>query len=296
MKYLILPVYILSTFICCNAQTNEFTFSYENFEKEIIEYEPKQNEVSDKKFEHAVFVLNEVKKDVNNDALGFNRADYYNILSSFLTLNESKKNILIAYKKFKKSQGSCEYFMSSVFFKSSKFDLIRDDIEKQILFCQNSNTEESTEVDLKGYSSENNLDYNLVELISNISKLDQEYRSAEEKIYLKKQSALDKRNQKLIDSLFNKYQKYIGKTLVGEKFESVMWSVIQHSNLEMMEKYLPIIQKAVQDDDLHQTPFKMLIDRIYSQKENYQIFGSQGGVELASEEIRKKVIAKYKIE
>lgn len=186
--------------------------------------------------------------------------------------------------------------MSSVFFKSSKFDLIRDDIEKQILFCQNSNIEESTEVDLKAYSSENNLDYNLVELISNISKLDQEYRSSEEKIYLKKQPALDKRNQKLIDSLFNKHQKYIGKTLVGEKFESVMWSVIQHSNLEMMEKYLPIIQKAVQEDNLNQTPFKMLIDRIYSQKENYQIFGSQGGVELASEEIRKKVIAKYKIE
>ncbi|WP_178984706.1 hypothetical protein [Winogradskyella helgolandensis] len=295
MKYLILPVFILSTFICCNAQTNEFTFSYENFEKEIIGYEPKQNEVSDKKFEHSVFVLNEVKKDVNNDALGFNRADYFNILSSFLTLNESKKNILIAYNKFKKSEGSCEYFVGGLF-KSDKFDLIRDDIENQILLCKTSSLEKSTEVNLKTYSSENNLDYNLVELISNISKLDQEYRSAEEKIYLKKQPELDKRNQKLIDSLFNKYQKYNGKTLVGEKFESVMWSVIQHSNLEMMEKYLPIIQKAVQDDDLHQTPFKMLIDRIYSQKENYQIFGSQGGVELASEEIRKKVIAKYKIE
>ncbi|WP_179319456.1 hypothetical protein [Winogradskyella helgolandensis] len=296
MKYLILPVFILSIFICCNAQTNEFTFSYENFEKEIIGYEPKQNEVSDKKFEHSVFVLNEVKKDVNNDALGFNRADYFNILSSFLTLNESKKNILIAYNKFKKSEGSCEYFTSSIFFKSSKFDIIRDDIEKQIKICQDSNLKEASKFNLKTYSSENNLDYNLVELISNISKLDQEYRSAEEKIYLKKQPELDKRNQKLIDSLFNKYQKYIGKTLVGEKFESVMWSVIQHSNLEMMEKYLPIIQKAVQDDDLHQTPFKMLIDRIYSQKENYQIFGSQGGVELASEEIRKKVIATYKIE
>jgi len=295
MKYSILPVFIFSTFIYCNAQTNEFTFSYKNFEKELIEYEPKQNEVSDKKFEHAVFVLNEVKEDVKNDVLGFNRADYYNILSSFLTLNESNKNILIAYKKFKKSKGSCEYFMSSLFFKSSKFDLLRDDIEKQTLFCQTSNTEESTEVDLKVYSSKNNLDYNLVKLIQKINQLDKKYRD-NENIDWSKQTPIDLENQRIIDSLFLKHKKYIGTSFVGEKFESVMWVVIQHSNLKMMEKYLPIIQKAVQDDDLHQTPFKMLIDRIYSQKENYQIFGSQGGIELASEEIRKKVIAKYKIE
>lgn len=295
MKYLILSIFILSTFINCNAQSNNFTFSYDNFEKEIMVYEPEQREVSDKNFAHGVFVLNEVKKDVKNDILGFNRADYFNILSSFVTLNESKKNIITAYNKFKKSQGSCEYFMSSGIFKSSKFDLIRDDIEKQTLLCQTSNTNESTEIDIKTYSSDKNLDYNLLELIVKIDKLDQKYRN-DKNIDWSKQIPIDKENQQIIDSLYTKYKKYIGTSLVGVKYNSVMWEVIQHSNIEMMEKFLPIIQNAVKQKEIDVVPFKMLIDRIYSQKENYQIFGSQGGVELASEEIRKKVIAKYELQ
>lgn len=295
MKHLISPIFLLSIFINCNAQSKKYTFNYDNFEKEILTYEPEQNEVSDKDYEHGVFVLNEVKKDVRNDVKGFNRADYFNILSSFLSLKESKQNIIIAYEKFKNSEGSCEYFTTSGFFKSYKFDLIRDDIEKQILLCKTSMLKESTEIDLKIYSSENNLDYKLVELISKINRLDKKYRS-NENIDWSKQTPIDLENQRIIDSLYAKHKKYIGTSLVGEKFNYVMWAVIQHSNLEMMEKFLPIIQKAVKQNEIGVTPFKMLIDRIYTQKENYQIFGSQRGVELASEEIRKKVIVKYDLQ
>lgn len=63
-----------------------------------------------------------------------------------------------------------------------------------------------------------------------------------------------------------------------------------------MEKYLPIVQKAVEDKELDVVPLKMLIDRIYSQKEKYQIFGSQMGVKMASETIRQGVIEKYNLE
>ena len=147
MEHLILPIMILSTFISCNAQPNKNNFSYENFENEVLNYQPKKNEVPDKDFEHGVFVLNEVKKGVNNDIKEFNRADYFNILSSFLSIKESKDNIVIAYEKFRSSEGSCEYFSTSGLFKSDKFDLIRDDIEKQILLCRTSTVEESTEID-----------------------------------------------------------------------------------------------------------------------------------------------------
>ena len=81
MRYLTTPILILVIVINSYAQSNKFTFSNDNFEKEIIAYQPKQDNVSDKDFKHAVFVLNEVKKDVNIDPLGFNRADYYNILN-----------------------------------------------------------------------------------------------------------------------------------------------------------------------------------------------------------------------
>ncbi len=295
MKNLISSIFIFLIFITCNSQSKVKNFSYENFETEIMEYKPNQNEVSDEKFKHAVFVLSEVKKEVKKDPLGFNRADYFNILSSFISLNESKKNILVAYDKFKKSEGSCEYFMSSIFFKSSKFDLIRADIEKQRLICKTTNVEKSAEIDIKTYSSKNNLDYKLVEMMVKIEKLDTKYRK-DKNIDWSKQTPIDLENQKRIDSLFTKHKKYIGTSLVGEKFNHVMWAVIQHSNLEMMEKFMPIIQKAVKQKEIGVLPFKMLIDRVYAQKENYQIFGSQGGIELASEEIRKKVIKKYDLQ
>jgi len=77
-----------------------------------------------------------------------------------------------------------------------------------------------------------------------------------------------------------------------------MWAVIQHSNLEMMERYLPVIQKAVKDKELNIVPLKMLIDRFYGLKYGYQIFGSQSGFgfEMADEKTRKEIELKYGIE
>jgi hypothetical protein len=77
-----------------------------------------------------------------------------------------------------------------------------------------------------------------------------------------------------------------------------MWSVIQHSNPEMMEKYLPIVNKAVENNDLDKTPLKMLIDRYYGLKYGYQIFGSQNGFgfKMADDETRNKIIKQYGID
>ncbi|TBW26565.1 hypothetical protein [Gramella sp. KN1008] len=109
---------------------------------------------------------------------------------------------------------------------------------------------------------------------------------------------MDASNQKSVDSLFSIYKKYIGRELAGEEYSDVMWSVIQHSNITMMEKYLPEIQKAYANNEINVLPFKMLIDRIYAIKYGCQIFGSQGGglgVEVANDSIRNQVIKKYKI-
>lgn len=295
MKYLISAIFTLIPFISCHSQSNEFTFSYSNFEEEILRYEPVQMGIEEKDFKHGVFILNEVKKDISNDPEGFNRADYFNILSAFLSLKQSKENVLIAYGKFKDSEGSCEYFLAGGLFKSELYDVIRDQIEKQIFLCTTSASTEPADIDLKTYSSENNLDYDLVALIAEISKLDAKYRGSENADW-SKQTPIDLENQRLIDSLYAAHKKYIGTSLVGEEFNYVMWIVIQHSNLRMMEKFLPIVQDAVEQGEIGVTPFKMLIDRVYAQKENYQIFGSQQGVELASEEIRKRLILKYGLE
>src|SRR5690606_9983453 len=145
----------------------------------------------------------------------------------------------------------------------------------------------------KEYSSSKNLDEKLVELINAIEILDQKDRNN-----LKSQKQFDITNQLKVDSLYNTYQRYIGKSLVGKKFENVMWQVIQHSNPEMMHKYLPIIQKAVEENEIDVGPFKMLIDRFYGLKYGYQIFGSQSGFgfELADDKKRKEIKLKYGIE
>jgi hypothetical protein len=111
----------------------------------------------------------------------------------------------------------------------------------------------------------------------------------------KRQRTVGTQNQESIDSLYNVYNTYLGKSLVGEKYKNTMWQVIQHSNLNMMEKYLPLVQKAINDEEIDVIPFKMLIDRIYSIKYGYQIFGSQMGVDLADEKLRKDVQMKYGI-
>jgi selenocysteine-specific translation elongation factor len=111
-----------------------------------------------------------------------------------------------------------------------------------------------------------------------------------------KQRPFDIQNEQRIDSLYAVYKTYIGKTLVGKDYESVMWSVIQHSDIHTMERYLPQISKAVEQKELSTEPLKMLIDRIYTVKYQYQIFGSQLGVPVADEKTKSEVIKNYKLE
>ncbi|MFK7783667.1 MAG: hypothetical protein AB8B56_01055 [Crocinitomicaceae bacterium] len=65
-----------------------------------------------------------------------------------------------------------------------------------------------------------------------------------------------------------------------------------------MEKYLPILQKAVADGQINEKPFKMLIDRYYGLKYGYQVFGSQSGCgfELADDKKREEIKTKYNLE
>ena len=138
----------------------------------------------------------------------------------------------------------------------------------------------------------NQLDFELVNIIKSVSENDQKYRTAD----MEKQHDIDFKNQKIIDSLFINHKTYIGKTLVGDKYQSAMWAVIQHSYIEMMEKYLPIIQNAVKEEELSVVPLKMLIDRVYWINNGYQIFGSQAGVDLADKKTRTEIAKEYGVE
>ncbi|MBC8884120.1 hypothetical protein H9X57_14480 [Flavobacterium piscinae] len=101
---------------------------------------------------------------------------------------------------------------------------------------------------------------------------------------------LDLKNQKIIDSLYKIHKTYIGKTLVGTKFENIMWSVVQHGSVDYMEKYLPIIHKEYLNKNFSATPLKMPLDRFYGLKYGYQFFDTQQGFGFESsneDEIKK---------
>ncbi|MFK7952179.1 MAG: hypothetical protein AB8B73_04985 [Ekhidna sp.] len=143
------------------------------------------------------------------------------------------------------------------------------------------------------------LDQDLVRFMKLMVQEDQKYRSEDTDYYMKNlslQTALDSINMMRVDSLYNHYGSYVGRSLVGESNEYVMWAVIQHASLEKQEFYLSIVHKAVQDFELKEGPFKMLIDRIYHKKYDYQIFGSQQGIELGSKTQIKKAKKRFGLE
>jgi hypothetical protein len=130
----------------------------------------------------------------------------------------------------------------------------------------------------------------LVSELKEIAKLDQMDRSNPIS-----QESIDRDNIKRVEAIIEKYG-YPGRKLVGEEFESIAWIVIQHAELSYQEKYLPLIHKAVIEEQLTEVPLKMLIDRIYWKKTGFQIFGSQVGVDFANDKVIAEVKAKYSLD
>jgi len=289
-------IFILLIITNIYSQTSDKIFNIQDFEKEIINYVPvKRENVTDKQFKKGIYKLNEVKAYIKKNPKDIKYIEYWNITSAFLNLKEPKKNIEIAFSKAieKDSQSVCAiidaYGIGS---------LDKRIPELFISFYKNcSNKTEQEKFNITNYIKENNLKSHLVLLINQIHQDDISYRK-NKTVNWEKQNPLDTKNQKLIDSLYDFHKTYIGKSMVGEEFQTTMWTVIQHSNVEIMEKYLPIIQIAVSEKELDIVPFKMLIDRFYGLKYGYQIFGSQGGFgfELADKKKRKEIELKYGIE
>ena len=287
-----LPLFLLFNLFVSGQESETGDWNYDNFESKFLAFEPIQKEgVSDKNFSFGEMIVTNTKKQLERDNFKFNTADYLNITSALYALNEKKEIWEISLKKMSQSEKGCEYLTS--FKKDLKFYIDSKELYDSLVMNCKALPKVDSKFDLSEYIYKNNLDIKLVTTIKKIGEDDQKYRKTRN---METQYPLDIQNQILIDSLFQINGTYIGKSLVGDKYGIVMWSVIQHSNLEMMERYLPIVQNAVRANELNQTPFKMLIDRIYSFKYGYQIFGSQAGVNLADEKERMEVAKKYAIE
>lgn len=84
---------------------------------------------------------------------------------------------------------------------------------------------------------------------------------------------LDSINVVKVKDIIREYG-YPSKMLVGDQ-NSTPFFVIQHADLKTREMFLPHIKKAVKEHELSKTLLKMLLDRIYLDKYNTQIWGTQ---------------------
>ena len=66
-----------------------------------------------------------------------------------------------------------------------------------------------------------------------------------------------------------------GRTLVGDSASKAIFFVIQHSNINYQEKYLPLFIKSAKSGELDWKLVAMMIDRIKVNKNEKQIYGTQ---------------------
>jgi hypothetical protein len=87
------------------------------------------------------------------------------------------------------------------------------------------------------------------------------------------QAPFDSLNTLRVIEIIEEYG-YPGKTLVGDQASST-FLVIQHADLEVQEKYLPILVKAAEAGELQYASLALLIDRVNMRNNKPQIYGSQ---------------------
>jgi hypothetical protein len=70
---------------------------------------------------------------------------------------------------------------------------------------------------------------------------------------------------------------WLGSDIIGEQGNKTLFLVIQHSNLETQEKYLPMMREAVSSGNALSNNLALLEDRVSLGKGRRQIYGSQIG-------------------
>ncbi|TXF89023.1 hypothetical protein FUA23_12100 [Neolewinella aurantiaca] len=287
-------------FLLTGMLSAQSLFTSDDFEAQVLAYAPERHQgVSDKSFDFGTMVLRETVRQTDNNPRAFNRADYFNVLSGLISLQESDADIRLAWQKFIASDGSCEYLTSASFkdgFLSKKIPdyLISAWAEAEATCVRNGKAGAKPRPAPETYAAENKLDATLLKQIAEIAKDDQRYRKG--KYEPEKQTPLDRKNERLIDGLYARYGTYLGTSLVGEAYNSVMWAVIQHSRPETMERYLPVVHAAVQAGELDEAPLRMLIDRVQINRTGQQVFGSQAGVPLLPKAEQKRIEKLYGID
>jgi hypothetical protein len=225
--------------------------------------------------------------------------DYWNFATAYSIMGQPKELIydLLVKARQANKQSFCalveRYHDHSKGMDSSRFyRLLGKDYMQLVKDCSGMTYTYNFNID--EYILKNNYNKELIYRLSTLLEADQKFRGKLKDQKTNEQQTIDESNILETESIVEKYG-YPGKSMVGEKFDYVIWMVIQHSDIFYQEKYLPLIAKTVEAGQLEKTPLRMLIDRIYHKKTGHQIFGSQIGVPFADDKVIQKVKQKYNL-
>ena len=234
--------------------------------------------------------IRQIKLQYNKNDQKFSNSMYWNYCTVFHKLQQNSLIETSFVKAFESDKETICELVNEGF--ASRFTIhISESKNLEIEnYCRKIDKEEKP-FDPTAYAQQHNLDIDLVRQMHLIQTNDQLYRGNNNE----KQAKLDKKNLEQVEALFKQYNRYIGESLVGPELKSAMWLVIQHSNTECIEKYLPILHKAVKENELPEGAFKMSLDRYYSDQFGYQLFGSQAGVKFAPSEIILEIENLYQL-
>jgi hypothetical protein len=109
-----------------------------------------------------------------------------------------------------------------------------------------------------------------------IGKVQQEYgvESEQFKELIGKMQATDKENLQQVQTIIEKYG-WPGKSMVGGKASSAAWLVIQHAELDVQLKYLPLMREAAEKGEMPKSSLALTEDRILVRQGKPQLYGSQ---------------------
>lgn len=123
---------------------------------------------------------------------------------------------------------------------------------------------------------QDNLDKELVKQLNNIYKADQFYRNKVHTAnrYFPQMATSDSFNQIQIKKILDE-RGWLGADIVGERGNTTLFLVIQHSDLETQLKYLPMMREAVKEGNAKGNELALLEDRAALGQGKKQIYGSQ---------------------
>lgn len=135
--------------------------------------------------------------------------------------------------------------------------------------------------------AEANIDKQLVAILDTIYEDDKKYRTQINSVakeygwesnelnelvkLMKKQDSINTiKINKILDE-----RGWLGPDIIGNQGNTTLFLVIQHSDYETREKYLPMMRQAVQEGNAKANDLAFLEDRVALRKEGKQIYGSQ---------------------